>query len=175
MSFYVASITQQGNDFSQTFMADTKSLLVHFRWDTVTEEQWDIMDRGVRNLRDSDPLINDEGDIIKDYDYLKWYDEWNEEAAYYPQSLRNLSEGLRIAYLTDKQTEVRLLKKIYDELTARLAWYVDITVDDAFYSGVLRPKGWICANDDSWKLSFRTKLEKVGKEDLDKVTVAVEI
>ena len=77
--------------------------------------------------------------------------------------------------MKQRQADAVVLKKIYDELTDRLAWYVDVTDGDDVYTGVVRPQGWIVAKDSSWALQFATELEKVGFDQLDKVAVKVEV
>lgn len=174
MTYFTSPITVQGTDFTQTFVADTLSLDVHFRWDMNLQEQWDILDRNVKNLGASDPLINlATGEIIKDYDYLQWYLNWNEEVVEIPQSLKNTDEAVRINIIKQRQTDCIELNKIYSEMRDRLAWYIDVTVNEEVYTGIIRPRGWIFANDDSWCLMFNTEAEKVSRDNLGIVTLVV--
>lgn len=174
MTYFTSPITVQGTDFKQTFVADTLSLDVHFRWDMNLQEQWDILDRNVKNLGASDPLINlATGEIIKDYDYLQWYLNWNEEVVEIPQSLKNTDEAVRINIIKQRQTDCIELNKIYSKMRDRLAWYVDVTVNEEVYTGIIRPRGWIFANDDSWCLMFNTDAKKVSRDNLGIVTLVV--
>lgn len=174
MTYFTSPIAVQGTDFTQTFVADTLSLDVHFRWDMNLQEQWDILDRNVKNLGLSDPLINlDTGEIIKDYDYLQWYLNWNEEVVEIPQSLKNTDVAVRINTIKQRKTDCIELNKIYSEMRDRLAWYVDVTVNEEVYTGIIRPQGWIFANDNSWCLMFNTEAESVNQDNLGIVTLVV--
>lgn len=174
MVYYTSPITVQGTDFTQTFVADTLVLDIHFRWDMNLQEQWDILDRSVKNLGLADPLINLEtNEIIKDYDYLQWYLQWNEEVVEVPQSLKNTEEAVRRNIIKQRQADCVELNKIYTEMRDRLAWYVDVTVSAEVYTGIIRPQGWIFANDNSWGLMFKTEAEKVTKDNLGIVTLVV--
>jgi len=176
MKTYRTQITEYTHDFTKTYMAGSLVLEIHYRWDMNAQEQWDILDRAILDRRDADPLLNLEtGEIIRDYDYLTWYTEWNETVAEIPQSLRNTAEATRLNILAERKEEAKVLKKIYDELTDRLAWYVDVTVNEEVYTGVIRPKGWIMSNDNSWAIQFDTELESVGFDQLDQVAVVAEV
>lgn len=174
MTYFTAPITVQGTDFKQTFVANVLSFDVHFRWDMNLQEQWDILDRNIKNLALADPLLKPEtNEIIRDYDYLQWYIDWNEEVEEIPQSLKNTDETVRINIIKQRRADCIELNKIYSEMRDRLVWYVDVTVNNEIYTGIARPYGWIMANDGSWSLMFKTEASSITQDNLGIVTLVV--
>lgn len=176
MRIFETPITEYSENFTLTCVALNKSFRIHLLWDMNLQEQWNTLYQGIKAKQDSDPLINTEtGDIIRDYDYLNWYADWTTDVVERPQSLKDLPDAVYQNIMLERQQENVYLKKIFDEMTDRLAWYIDISVDDTVYTGILRPQGFIEAEDSSWRLSFNTALEEVSYENLDQVTIHVEI
>lgn len=172
---YEAPITGVSDDFTKTFVAGNLVFQLHFRWDNNAQEQWDILDRAIQERAAADPLIDSEGNITRDYSWLDWHSSWTEAVAEYPQSMREYSESYRQSLLFEQKYEAQVLKKIYNELTDRLAWYFDVLVDNTSYTGVVRPKGWLYSNDGSWAIMFDTALDKLTKDTLTECTLVAEV
>lgn len=173
---------QLGSDEEQTISAGNRLLTFQFRWDDANEEQYQIVAQALKARRDADPLLKkDSVDIIRDYDYLDYYtslpkDIDLEELEEYPQSIRKLSEAQQIMELESRRDEAVELQKLLLVYEQQLVWNVRIVDDTGVEkTGAVRPGGWIGNQDIDWRVRFATLLTQVGKNDLSKVYVEMEI
>lgn len=163
--------------------AGSRSFQLNFIWDTVNQEQYDIVDRGLKDRALADPLL-DGSDIIRDYDWIDWYlalpldiETYLRNGGAYPQSLRNTEITVRANLMNSYREEAKDLKRIRTIYEDQLVWNVVVTelTTTEMLTGVVRTGAWINNQSDVWRLRFVSALTEIGKEDLSKVFIEFEV
>lgn len=186
MKLYQARITGvQGDDFDKVLQAGTRIFQLHFRWDTACQEQYDLLYRGVQNMRDADPLYDTKGSIVRDYDYLEYYASLPSAASLaeaidnkeinIPQSLKSLPTELIVAQLLERIETAKDIGLALDVYKSHLLWHCDVTTSTDFMTAEVTPGGWLNNQSLEWTLRFLSDLAVVGRDDLEKVLVQVEV
>ena len=187
MTRYYTTINEvTDTDFVKTVQAGSKSFTLHFVWDEASEEQWDILYRGLKDRASSDPLITDElATINRDYDWIDYMlslpantalEEALEAGMEYPQSIRNLSISGKVNQLIEWRDEAEELEKVRDAWDRCRYWHCTIIteVGEEFTCDVV-PGGYMHNQSSEWKFQFMSDLERIGKDDLTKMTIYAEV
>lgn len=172
-------------DFTQAFSAGTHILNIRFLWDEANEEQYLIVKRALDDRALADPLVKDDGTIIKDYDWVEWYsslpidiEEALQNGMEYPQSLRYLDIHSRALALQQYKLEAEELKVLLEPYLNQLVWHCTIweeTQPTVIVTADMRPEGWIHDQDFGWRVRFASDLTQVGKNDLLNVRLEFEV
>lgn len=182
-NYRITTDTEASDTAALLISAGTRSFQFNFAWDTVNQEQYDILDRGLKDRALADPLL-DGSDIIRDYDWIDWYlalpidiENYLNNGGAYPQSLRNTAVAVRANLMNEFREEAKVLKRIRTIYIDQLVWNVVITelTTSKVLTGVVRPGAWINNQSDIWRVRFVSALTEIGKEDLNKVFIEFEV
>lgn len=162
-------------DFEQQIQAGTHLLTFHFLFDEAYEEQYNILKRALDDRAKADPLVKGI-EIVRDYDWVDWYVQWNEEVEEKPQSLRDLNDDLFVDMMRERQEEAKELLRRREVYTEALFWNVEVTdADGNTITGDVQPGGWLHNQDAEWRVRFVSDLDKIGKNDLMKMSIEFEV
>lgn len=182
-NYRITTDTATTNTATLLVSAGIRSFQFNFVWDTVNQEQYDILDKGLKDRALADPLL-DGSDIIRDYDWIDWYlalpldiESYLINGGAYPQSLRNTDTAVRANLMNESRDEAKVLSRIRNIYKDQLVWNVVITelTTSKVLTGVVRPGGWINNQSDIWRVRFVSALTEIGKEDLNKVFIEFEV
>lgn len=181
MSLYSAAFANITSDFEQPIVCGNVQLVLHMRWDTANDEQYNLIHSALVDRAKADPLLKD-GEIIRDYDWLDWYTSLPSdiEAALdagmeYPQSLKTAPNNIKANILLERKYEADDLQLLLIPLQEQRVWNVEITDDTGeVFTGLVRPGGWI-NNQGSWSVRFLSDLADIGYDDLSKVEIEIDV
>ena len=172
------------NTITQVITAGSYKFSFVFTWDTVNQEQYDILARGLEDRAKADPLLTTDGEIIRDYDWIDWYlslpvdiEQALIDGLEYPQSLKDTQLSVKANIMNERKQEAKELatvRRVYEE---QLVWNVaiqELSSSDIF-TGVVRPGGWINNQSEDWRVRFVTALEDVAKDQLNRVYIEFEV
>lgn len=172
------------NESSQlvTMRAAGTSLSVSLQWDDTWNEEADNLNKLLYQRAASIPLMASDGTIIRDYDYLLYFETvpstvsdveaFIETADALPQKIKDLPTYQQVSALLEEKSfwvEVNDLAQLYAE---QLGWQVTVQKGDETVVSTMRPGGWSYFDDNS-AYRFVTSLDKanIGKDDLQYVTM----
>lgn len=184
---YMSNVESSEDSFEKNIAAGNHQFTLKFYWDSSNEEQYDILYRALTDRAKADPLINDEGGIERDYEWLEWYsqlpgtseaiEELLESGMMYPQSLKGLRGDVNVMAneLLLLHQEALAIDASLKPLENQRVWSVVVT-DEAgqSYSGTVVSGGWINNQGTTWSMRFMCDKPRIGKEDLALVEIQVE-
>lgn len=185
---YEASLTEvPGDDFYQTIFAGNQSLEFHFQWQSIMEEMLNEFEIALRARAQSDPWINAEGSIRREYDWLEMYcktiphrspseiQAWLIEYGYAPQSLRRLSVDLIASNIFERCKEAEGILYYLTPFYNQSRWNVAITDSQGnVVTGVVESGGWLNNQSTQWKCRFVAD-RSIGHDDLLNMKIQFEV
>lgn len=180
-SFYSYRPTS-GN--SLTLGVGDHTLQFDFRWPEAIQEQWDIVQHGLKNSSLSDPIIREDGSYDRTYDCIPYYtsipdygsgmEEWWNNQTEYPQSLRNLDEQAVYNILMERKELYTELKEQVLDLDDQLVYLATVTDETGdIMTFCVRPGAYIKYRDSVYSFRIVSELARIGKDDLSKMTIEV--
>ena len=159
----------------QEFAAGDYTLSFTFSWPNEEQVQYDNLLTNLANPANNDPIVDADGNYVRDYDYIEYWLGVTEETTEWPISTRNLSAEGKQAYVEEKQAEclaLKEIKEIYEEL---LFWNFVCTDGEKTTTGILHLGGWFCFAENGYMFRFVSDKAEIGREDLKYVRVEVQI
>ena len=186
MQYYTYKI--EGNEPIQLNVGNHR-LHIEWRWNTVAQEQKDNLDRMLLQAVQSDPLINNTGIIVREYNYLKYYTEvvpqdaieqeaWLSSADILPQSILRVgpSTAAALSLLRERVSLCTGLKEYDEELLEELHYQALITDENENRTVVdVIPGGWFRDQDQYYALNFQSAMERIERDQLPLVTIYFEV
>lgn len=173
------------NDSDIEIQAGERTLRMSFQWPEPHQEQYDLVDRRVKELSASDPLIGNDN-IVRDYDWLAYYnsipaigaglEEWIEEQTILPQSIANKPLSVKISVINERKAVAEQFTTYMKELDDLLHYHCTI-IDDNDNTVVcsVRPGGWYNKQDLSWAIRFTADVPNIKKGQMNIVTAEIEV
>lgn len=173
------------DDSDIEIQAGERTLRMSFQWPEPHQEQYDLVDRRVKELSASDPLIGNDN-IVRDYDWLEYYnsipaigaglEEWIEEQTILPQSIANKSLSIKINIINERKVAAEQFTTYMKELDDLLHYHCTI-IDDNDNTVVcsVRPGGWYNNQDLSWAIRFTADVPNIKKGQMNIVTAEIEV
>lgn len=166
-----------------------RQLNLQFKWPVAYQEQADIFNRHIAEYSSADPLVVKNGTDItydRDYDYIDYYlnipaygdgmEEWLDTSPDLPQSLQGKEASSLYTLLTERKEQAEEYATYRTNLGRVLQWYVQITDDlGDIRTGIIHPGGWINNQDSNWALRFTADIDTISQDNIDKVTLEIEV
>lgn len=159
----------------QEFGAGDYSLSFTFSWPENEQIQYDNLITNLTNSANNDPLVDEEGNYIRDYDYIDYWLGVTSETVMWPVSMRNLSEEGKQEYIEQKQAECMALKELKEQYKELLYWNFVCTDGTKTTTGLLHLGGWFCFAENGYQFRFVSDKEEIGRDDLKYVEIEVQV
>lgn len=183
--FYCPIIPRTDKDtFTQSIRAGTKLLTLKFQWASATEEQLEMIFNAYKNISRNDPLVLKDGNFNREYDYYTYYmsladknlSEWLSTSPELPSSLNNLPLFKQEEILSLRIKDVVTMSPVISQLLEILRWQCTVTDEEGNKTvTVVTPGGWYRNGDPSYSFRFMSNLENIGKEDISKTYIEIEV
>lgn len=186
MSTYYCAIDVDSNDSSpkMSIQAGQQTLDLSFQWAVASTEQYALVEKYITQKSFTDPILRTTGEYDREYNWYEYYaalvntdlEEWLSETTELPQSLRNKDKDTQLRLLNTYVQEARDLTPIVTLYSECICWQFSIssTNDTMPVTGFVRPGGWY-RGDDTYSIKFVTLLDKVGRYDLNKCILVIEV
>lgn len=166
-----------------TLNVGSHRLDIEWRWNDVVQEQYDTFTKQINVTRKLDPMISDNGSIIRDYDYLNYYtqtvpQEVTEQEAWLA-SQTVLPESIRRDGINRLRTNVELANAlvIYQEELLERLHYQAIITDETSEKTVADViiGGWYRNQDQRYAFKFDADINNIRQNQLNLVTMRFEV
>lgn len=174
-------------DFHRQFQAGNIQLDIHFRWNTVVQEQLDLYRRAIEARAAADPLLPS---INREYSWVDYMLSLPSEQAdilallesdnppELPQSIAtaDISNELKASQLYESRLEAEEIQDMIQPYFDNECWNIEITADEGeSVTGQLRTGGWFHEQNDEWRVRFVSEKSDIGYDDLELVGIEMEV
>lgn len=182
--YYKIDNANNETDFTQLIRVGSRTLEFRFQWAIVSEEQFDIVVRYLRQKANTDPILRRNGNYDREYNWYVYYmnlvgldlNEWLDSGPELPASIVHKPRNKQLALLKSFIKEVRTLQPAVLLYADVLKWGFKMTCDDLPTTvGNVQPGGWYHNQSDKLSFRFTSKLDNIDKESISQVVIEFEV
>lgn len=164
----------------------TRTLRFTFQWAIASAEQFDAIERYLKNKANGDPL-DEGGEFNRDYDYLAFYTplinmsddelvQWLNESSVLPRNIEQApSISSKLSLLHSAIAECAELDPVVRQYKEVMRWQFKMIYNNEVTTGVVTTGGWYRNQAVNFDFRFVSDLKNIGYEDLGNVTMEFEV
>lgn len=176
--------TNAATSVTQVIQAGPLVVNLDLQWAIASDEQYSMIMKQFAQYAQSDPLIMPDGSSNRTYSYLLYYYDLSKvnlnefldnPKSVLPMSIKGHPRYFQLSQLQKRITVCVNMMPIVSQYIEVLRWQARVKCNNEVTIAVVQPGGWYRNQDDLFSFRFVSDLSYIGKDDLNTVTMEMEI